>query len=657
MKGDKVMSARDIVKKDPADFTPTLGNYKDLQPFRFWCQKVLPLVYDDSLSYYELLCKVVDYLNKTMEDVNVLEGDVTRLHEAYKKLQGYVNDYFSTLDVQKEINNKLDAMADDGSLSDILKKIVKINQPILVNSKQEMTEHDYLYILATDGFVYYYDGSKFTPSSMQYNVPINAYQSHASNIVVNIDDIKNIGSYSVNTESLTGLVNENLGDYFWSCCCVAPIVRNNNDVLQYLTGIPITQNKDPVFYCRYSYLGVFSNFIKRPTISSNIKDYYTSHKVNNAVNINDIKNAGSYNVNTESLTGLVSETVNEYFWSCYCVTPVILNNNDVLQYLIGIPISRNKEAVFYYRYSYLGTFTSFTKQPTTPSNIKDYYTSHKVSDAVNINDIKNVGSYNVNTESLTGLVSETVDKYFWCCYCITPIIQNNNDVLQFLIGIPISSKYYDPVFYYRYSYLGKFTDFTKTINKKLKKVCFCGDSFTAVTSVKSYVDFLNEFKTCDGTNLGVSGSYPASWLEKHENDITPDYDIYFLAFGLNALNTPNGNYNDSTNDTFSGQMNILIDKIYSVCPNARIIVWCMDGWFLEARSNALKKVSDYKGCEFYSMKADKNIPIRLNGKFEGILENLSDDVVTLKNNALMLSDSHPNEKAQKLLATYLSNII
>lgn len=124
MKGDKVMSARDIVKKDPANFTPTLGDYKDLQPFRFWCQKVLPLVYDDSLSYYELLCKVVDYLNKTMEDVGVLEGDVTGLHEAYKKLQGYVNDYFSTLDVQEEINNKLDSMASSGELTTLIEPLL-----------------------------------------------------------------------------------------------------------------------------------------------------------------------------------------------------------------------------------------------------------------------------------------------------------------------------------------------------------------------------------------------------------------------------------------------------------------------------------------------------------------------------------------------------
>ena len=36
------------------------GSFK---PFRFWCQHVLPQVYDDSLSYMELLNKVVTYIN------------------------------------------------------------------------------------------------------------------------------------------------------------------------------------------------------------------------------------------------------------------------------------------------------------------------------------------------------------------------------------------------------------------------------------------------------------------------------------------------------------------------------------------------------------------------------------------------------------------
>ena len=40
--------------------------------FRYWCQKILPAVYDDSLSYYELLNKVVEYLNKVIAKYNVM---------------------------------------------------------------------------------------------------------------------------------------------------------------------------------------------------------------------------------------------------------------------------------------------------------------------------------------------------------------------------------------------------------------------------------------------------------------------------------------------------------------------------------------------------------------------------------------------------------
>ena len=100
------------------------NNYNDLKPFRFWCQKVLPLVYDDSLSYYELLDKVIDYLNKTMEDVTVLNDDTEALYAAYNQLQSYVNNYFDNLDVQQEIDNKLDAMVLNGTLTRLVRPFV-----------------------------------------------------------------------------------------------------------------------------------------------------------------------------------------------------------------------------------------------------------------------------------------------------------------------------------------------------------------------------------------------------------------------------------------------------------------------------------------------------------------------------------------------------
>lgn len=45
-------------------------NFEPITDIRYWVQKVLPLVYDDSLSYYELLNKVVLKLNEVIENNN-----------------------------------------------------------------------------------------------------------------------------------------------------------------------------------------------------------------------------------------------------------------------------------------------------------------------------------------------------------------------------------------------------------------------------------------------------------------------------------------------------------------------------------------------------------------------------------------------------------
>lgn len=171
------MSDRSITPLPTADFTPVMGNYKTLQPFRYWCQKVLPLVYDDSLSYYELLCKTIDYLNKTMEDVETLHGDVNNLHKAYEELQGYVNNYFSTLDVQKEINNKLDVMVENGTLSNLISTYVKVS-PQYANNTSDMTDKTVLYINGADGYLYKWNGSAWASTGLLYQssvVPIAFY--------------------------------------------------------------------------------------------------------------------------------------------------------------------------------------------------------------------------------------------------------------------------------------------------------------------------------------------------------------------------------------------------------------------------------------------------------------------------------------------------
>ena len=109
-----------------------------LAPFRQFCQKVLPAVYDDSLSYYELLCKVVNYLNETMSNVNELNKNFTELYNFVAELHKWIADYFTNLDVQEEINNKLDQMVEDGTLEDMVLKA--IGQPIFLANLEKAKE-------------------------------------------------------------------------------------------------------------------------------------------------------------------------------------------------------------------------------------------------------------------------------------------------------------------------------------------------------------------------------------------------------------------------------------------------------------------------------------------------------------------------------------
>lgn len=86
------------------DFTPeyTITGTDTLTPFQVWCQKVLPTIYDNSLSYYELLTKVVKYLNDTMMNVNDLSKDMTELHKAYEQLVAYVNSFKDYADTRMD---------------------------------------------------------------------------------------------------------------------------------------------------------------------------------------------------------------------------------------------------------------------------------------------------------------------------------------------------------------------------------------------------------------------------------------------------------------------------------------------------------------------------------------------------------------------------
>lgn len=112
---------------------PTIVPSSGVPMFRYFCQKVLPAVYDDSLSYYELLCKMTYKLNEVITTQNTQVDAIKELQSLYVELKNYVDNYFTNLDVQTEINNKLDQMAQDGTLEKL------INIDILNNKLDKYT--------------------------------------------------------------------------------------------------------------------------------------------------------------------------------------------------------------------------------------------------------------------------------------------------------------------------------------------------------------------------------------------------------------------------------------------------------------------------------------------------------------------------------------
>ena len=88
--------------------------------FRFWCQKVLPLVYDDSLSYYEVLCKVVDYINKLIDSDKAIIEDVEALQRDMKTVQEWIDNfnYEPLLNMVREMVDKYVAIGIYFGLSD-----------------------------------------------------------------------------------------------------------------------------------------------------------------------------------------------------------------------------------------------------------------------------------------------------------------------------------------------------------------------------------------------------------------------------------------------------------------------------------------------------------------------------------------------------------
>lgn len=135
-----------------------------LSPFAHFCCTIghLPSSYMLSLTYEEQLLWLCDYLEKTViPAVNTNAEAVAELQNLFTQLKEYVNNYFENLDIQEEINNKLNEMAESGQLMEIISQYLELQSIIAFNNIEDLKDAEHLIngsFLKTYGKLSYNDG-------------------------------------------------------------------------------------------------------------------------------------------------------------------------------------------------------------------------------------------------------------------------------------------------------------------------------------------------------------------------------------------------------------------------------------------------------------------------------------------------------------------
>ena len=191
---------------------------KTLRPFTKFIYTIgeLPTSYLVSMTYEEKLIWLCNYLTNTVIPTINNNGEaVKEVQDLVLKLQEYMNNYFDNLDVQQEINNKLDELVANGTLTNLIgnyinplidqqnSEIDKINtkvnasvniSPIAVNNISEMVDTNKIYVLTTDGKWYYYNGTDWSIGGDYQSAQISENQVKFFNLSKDLQ--KNIIAYT-----------------------------------------------------------------------------------------------------------------------------------------------------------------------------------------------------------------------------------------------------------------------------------------------------------------------------------------------------------------------------------------------------------------------------------------------------------------------------
>ena len=112
-----------------------------ISPFIRYCMAlgVVPSNYEDNLTVIECLNFLIKFLNDTVIPAfNENDEHVEEIKKQIEALQKYVDSYFDSLDIQTEVDHKLDQMASSGQLADIIAQYLGLAGVLAYNTIADM---------------------------------------------------------------------------------------------------------------------------------------------------------------------------------------------------------------------------------------------------------------------------------------------------------------------------------------------------------------------------------------------------------------------------------------------------------------------------------------------------------------------------------------
>ena len=670
--------------------------------FRNWVLQNFPFLEDDfdALTDYELFCKMMEYVIKLSHDNDEFKAT---LQEFRNELDVYEN-YFNNLDLQEEVNKKLDEMVLNGTLTNLIKRYVdpiyqsyesSINQnisdfesgvnsniadiqsqldglasgsPLVASSTSDMTDTTRIYVNTTDGEWYYYDGTDWVSGGTYQSVGLGDSVVMLSNL--NNEVIYNLNSRINNKDDLAtfkeiemtftdnnelGIINASTGaeetsatayrtKYYIYLPPYSQLEFYDNNVVDYSQLLYVCYyDKNFNYLNRYSW----NNFI--PT---NKEACYIRISFNNVSDVDDIKmKIKEYPHNLIYYSNNLFNKNGDNPVGVYVNSLGAFDTNAGYKCSNFIKIEENQDYILS-KGRYLGFYDEnfdFVERETSPTN----FTFNKAYNGYVI--ISYEDSY---VDSLMLVKGETLPSEY------VPYVKYLNDDIK--VNIENINLTRDVLYNKKYVALGdSFThgDFSNspTNNYYIEDGLYQGQ-------YKVYPYLIGNRCLMQVTNLAVNGMSLAQYgnssnvLSKDGGlytQIPLDTDYITIKIGINDDNNsvPIGDINDTSNTTFYGAWNKILPYLIQKHPQAKIGLIVTNGiqsrpeW-AEATINIAKKY----GLAYLDEATDYKVPtlIRTNKTL------IPQSINTIRNNQWFVDPSmnwHPNEKCHDFESYIVENFL